>query len=234
MQSSEIEFKYSSKASEYYRALLRHEAYGEELNVEKPDMIEGIEVVKEVSNKVNTPISNANYISNDKQFQEKEAEEEPKKSGFFGKLGNAMKSGLQSAKSKAEIVGGKIKDLGIKDKTISLGKKAVNGTKQVYNSEFVQGTISKTEKGFKKFSNAIDNFVNHEILGREVQDEFVDEPENNIPKVNDENAESAENAKNAENADNINKLSNDDIKAEKDKSNSSDDFKGEGDCNSTQ
>lgn len=121
-----IETKYKLKALEYYRQLLKAEAFGEEFP-EKPDLVSAFMKIEEKTR--NDDINNDNFISSDdfrdintKEENKKKKEEDEKKGRKGSKLLNNMVGFFTKS---AKEIKGSLKDLKIEEKAISFKNRFV-------------------------------------------------------------------------------------------------------------
>ena len=113
-----MDFKYTIRASEYYRKLLKSEVNGEEPPF-KPDIISGLEMLdfgiysaynerRQFDN--NTPITNAGNIN-------------LSKGGFMSNVGSFFSKAKTEMRNMGEKVGSKIKEMEIGDKLKTMGER---------------------------------------------------------------------------------------------------------------
>lgn len=121
-----IETKYKLKALDYYRQLLKAEAFGEEFP-EKPDLVSAFMKIEEKTR--NDDINNDNFISSDdfrdintKEENKKKKEEDEKKGRKGSKLLNNMVGFFTKS---AKEIKGSLKDLKIEEKAISFKNRFV-------------------------------------------------------------------------------------------------------------
>lgn len=121
-----IETKYKLKALDYYRQLLKAEAFGEEFP-EKPDLVSAFMKIEEKTR--NDDINNDNFISSDdfrdintKEENKKKKEENEKKGRKGSKLLNNMVGFFTKS---AKEIKGSLKDLKIEEKAISFKNRFV-------------------------------------------------------------------------------------------------------------
>ena len=151
---SQIDLKYKSKASDYYRKILKNEVekssnkdYKEE-EIIKPSLEEGKEMID--IKKGQSEVNNTNVIG---KFNEPKKEE-----GFLSVFGSFLNSVKQTAGDMAGKITKEIDDLKIKDKLKEAGDKMVDYAKaggnfikdksqQALNSDFVQGITKTAESG---------------------------------------------------------------------------------------
>ena len=151
---SQTDLKYKSKASDYYRKVLKNEVekssnkdYKEE-EIIKPSLEEGKEMID--IKKGQSEVNNTNVIG---KFNEQKKEE-----GFLSVFGSFLNSVKQTAGDVAGKITKEIDDLKIKDKLKEAGDTMVDYAKaggnfikdksqQALNSDFVQGITKTAESG---------------------------------------------------------------------------------------
>ena len=189
--SSSIELKYKSKASEYYRNILRSEVEKlfdekfEGINIPKPDLTRGIQILETKQN--DKEINNQFYIGSDNQKQKQSD------NSFFGSVGAFFKETVDKvSKNLSEI---KFSETVINagnavvDFPKSSGEYIANKTKEAVNSETMQNIKKSAESGFNTLvekSKILLNIDQQEINPNSQQNPGIDAYNNSVNLANNQ------------------------------------------------
>ena len=189
--SSSIELKYKSKASEYYRNILRSEVEKlfdekfEGINIPKPDLTRGIQILETKQN--DKEINNQFYIGSDNQKQKQSD------NSFFGSVGAFFKETVDKvSKNLSEI---KFSETVINagnavvDFAKSSGEYIANKTKEAVNSETMQNIKKSAESGFNTLvekSKILLNIDQQEINPNSQQNPGIDAYNNSVNLANNQ------------------------------------------------
>ena len=189
--SSSIELKYKSKASEYYRNILRNEVeklFDEKfvgIDIPKPDLTRGIQILETKQN--DKEINNQFYIGSDNQKQKQSD------NSFFGSVGAFFKETVDKvSKNLSEI---KFSETVINagnavvDFAKSSGEYIANKTKEAVNSETMQNIKKSAESGFNTLvekSKILLNIDQQEINPNSQQNPGIDAYNNSVNLANNQ------------------------------------------------
>ena len=189
--SSSIELKYKSKASEYYRNILRSEVEKlfdekfEGINIPKPDLTRGIQILETKQN--DKEINNQFYIGSVNQKQKQSD------NSFFGSVGAFFKETVDKvSKNLSEI---KFSETVINagnavvDFAKSSGEYIANKTKEAVNSETMQNIKKSAESGFNTLvekSKILLNIDQQEINPNSQQNPGIDAYNNSVNLANNQ------------------------------------------------
>ena len=189
--SSSIELKYKSKASEYYRNILRSKVEKlfdekfEGINIPKPDLTRGIQILETKQN--DKEINNQFYIGSDNQKQKQSD------NSFFGSVGAFFKETVDKvSKNLSEI---KFSETVINagnavvDFPKSSGEYIANKTKEAVNSETMQNIKKSAESGFNTLvekSKILLNIDQQEINPNSQQNPGIDVYNNSVNLANNQ------------------------------------------------
>ena len=189
--SSSIELKYKSKASEYYRNILRNEVeklFDEKfigIDIPKPDLTTGIQILE--TKQSDKEINNQFYIGSDNQKQKQTY------NSFFGSVGAFFKETVDKvSKNLSEI---KFSETVINagnavvDFAKSSGEYIANKTKEAVNSETMQNIKKSAESGFNTLvekSKILLNIDQQEINPNSQQNPGIDAYNNSVNLANNQ------------------------------------------------
>ena len=189
--SSSIELKYKSKASEYYRNILRSEVeklFDEKFignDIPKPDLTTGIQILE--TKQSDKEINNQFYIGSDNQKQKQSD------NSFFGSVGAFFKETVDKvSKNLSEI---KFSETVINagnavvDFAKSSGEYIANKTKEAVNSETMQNIKKSAESGFNTLvekSKILLNIDQQEINPNSQQNPGIDAYNNSVNLANNQ------------------------------------------------
>ena len=188
---SSIELKYKSKASEYYRNVLRNEVeklFDEKFignDIPKPDLTTGIQILE--TKQSDKEINNQFYIGSDNQKQKQTD------NSFFGSVGAFFKETVDKvSKNLSEI---KFSETVINagnavvDFAKSSGEYIANKTKEAVNSETMQNIKKSAESGFNTLvekSKILLNIDQQEINPNSQQNPGIDAYNNSVNLANNQ------------------------------------------------
>jgi hypothetical protein len=235
--NSQTDLKYKSKASDYYRKVLKNEVEKssnkdyKEVEIIKPSLEEGKEILD--IKKGQSEVNNSNVIG---KYDEPKKEE-----GFLNTLGSFLNTVKQTAGDVAGKITKEIDELKIGDKLKEAGDTVVDYAKasgnfikdksnQALNSEFVQGITKTAESGINTViektkvllnnNNNQNQDVNPELLKKNEAEaenqknenlqmsEIINNDINNINNINKDNLVLNNGENQIENNDNKEKLNN--------------------------
>ena len=189
--SSSIELKYKSKASEYYRNILRNEVeklFDEKfigIDIPKPDLATGNQILE--TKQSDKEINNQFYIGSDNQKQKQSD------NSFFGSVGAFFKETVDKvSKNLSEI---KFSETVINagnavvDFAKSSGEYIANKTKEAVNSETMQNIKKSAESGFNTLvekSKILLNIDQQEINPNSQQNPGIDAYNNSVNLANNQ------------------------------------------------
>ena len=189
--SSSIELKYKSKASEYYRNILRNEVeklFDEKfigIDIPKPDLATGNQILE--TKQSDKEINNQFYIGSDNQKQKQSD------NSFFGSVGAFFKETVDKvSKNLSEI---KFSETVINagnavvDFPKSSGEYIANKTKEAVNSETMQNIKKSAESGFNTLvekSKILLNIDQQEINPNSQQNPGIDAYNNSVNLANNQ------------------------------------------------
>ena len=189
--SSSIELKYKSKATEYYRNLLRNEV--EKIlddkfvgnNLPKPDLDTGIQIIEIKQN--DKEINNQFYIGSDNQKQKQED------NSFFGSFGSFFKEAVDTVSKNLNEVKFSETIINAGNAMIDFAKNGgeyiINKTKEAVNSETMQNIKKGAESGFNTIvekSKILLNIDQQEINPNSQQNPGIDAYYNSINLANNQ------------------------------------------------
>jgi len=189
--SSTIEIKYKSKASEYYRNLLRNEVekiFDEKFegnNISKPDLDTGVQIIE--TKQSDKEINNQFYIGSENQ--------KPKQNdnSFFGSFGAFFKEAVDSVSKNLNEVNFSEKVINAGNAMIDFAKNSgeyiINKTKEAVNSETMQNIKKGAESGFNTFvekSKILLNIDQQEINPNSQQNPGIDAYNNSVNLANNQ------------------------------------------------
>lgn len=189
--SSSNELKYKSKATEYYRNLLRNEVEkffdekfeGNELP--KPDLDTGIQIIEIKQN--DKEINNKYYIGSDYQILKQND------ISFFSNVGTFFKYTFDTVSKNINKINFSEKIVNAGNAMIDFAKNSgefiVNKTKEAVNSETVQNIKKGAESGFNTIvekSKIILNIDQHEINPNSQQNPGIDAYNNSVNLANNQ------------------------------------------------
>ena len=236
--NSQTDLKYKSKASDYYRKVLKNEVEKssnkdyKEVEIIKPSLEEGKEILD--IKKGQSEVNNSNVIG---KYDEPKKEE-----GFLNTLGSFLNTVKQTAGDVAGKITKEIDELKIGDKLKEAGDTVVDYAKasgnfikdksnQALNSEFVQGIAKTAESGINTViektkvllnnnNNNQNQDVNPELLKKNEAEaenqknenlqmsEIINNDNNNINNINKDNLVLNNGENQIENNDNKEKINN--------------------------
>jgi hypothetical protein len=189
--SSSIELKYKSKATEYYRNLLRNEVekiFDEKFvgnNIPKPDLDSGIQIIEIKQN--DKEINNQFYIGSDNQKQKQSD------NSFFGSVGSFFKDAVDTVSKNLNEVKFSETIINAGNAMIDFAKNGgeyiINKTKEAVNSETMQNIKKGAESGFNTFvekSKILLNIDQQEINPNSQQNPGIDAYYNSINLANNQ------------------------------------------------
>ena len=189
--SSSIELKYKSKATEYYRNLLRNEVekiFDEKFvgnNLPKPDLDTGIQIIEIKQN--DKEINNQFYIGSDNQKQKQED------NSFFGSFGSFFKEAVDTVSKNLNEVKFSETIINAGNAMIDFAKNGgeyiINKTKEAVNSETMQNIKKGAESGFNTIvekSKILLNIDQQEINPNSQQNPGIDAYYNSINLANNQ------------------------------------------------
>ena len=189
--SSSIELKYKSKATEYYRNLLRNEVekiFDENFvgnNLPKPDLDTGIQIIEIKQN--DKEINNQFYIGSDNQKQKQED------NSFFGSFGSFFKEAVDTVSKNLNEVKFSETIINAGNAMIDFAKNGgeyiINKTKEAVNSETMQNIKKGAESGFNTIvekSKILLNIDQQEINPNSQQNPGIDAYYNSINLANNQ------------------------------------------------
>ena len=219
--SSSIELKYKSKATEYYRNLLRNEVekiFDDKFvgnNLPKPDLDTGIQIIEIKQN--DKEINNQFYIGSDNQKQKQED------NSFFGSFGSFFKEAVDTVSKNLNEVKFSETIINAGNAMIDFAKNGgeyiINKTKEAVNSETMQNIKKGAESGFNTIvekSKILLNIDQQEINPNSQQNPGIDAYYNSINLANNQLNPNNVYGKNMNNVINNNN-ENISLKAEEDK-----------------
>jgi hypothetical protein len=219
--SSSIELKYKSKATEYYRNLLRNEVekiFDDKFvgnNLPKPDLDTGIQIIEIKQN--DKEINNQFYIGSDNQKQKQED------NSFFGSFGSFFKEAVDTVSKNLNEVKFSETIINAGNAMIDFAKNGgeyiINKTKEAVNSETMQNIKKGAESGFNTIvekSKILLNIDQQEINPNSQQNPGIDAYYNSINLANNQLNPNNVYGKNMNNVINNNN-ENINLKAEEDK-----------------
>ena len=219
--SSSIELKYKSKATEYYRNLLRNEVekiFDDKFvgnNLPKPDLDTGIQIIEIKQN--DKEINNQFYIGSDNQKQKQED------NSFFGSFGSFFKEAVDTVSKNLNEVKFSETIINAGNAMIDFAKNGgeyiINKTKEAVNSETMQNIKKGAESGFNTIvekSKILLNIDQQEINPNSQQNPGIDAYYNSINLANNQLNPNNVYGKNMNNVINNNNK-NFNLKAEEDK-----------------
>ena len=189
--SSSIELKYKSKATEYYRNILRNEVEKifdekfEENIISKPDLNTGIQILEIKQNE--KEINNQFYIGSDNQKQKQND------NSFFGSIGSFFKETVDTVSKNLNEV--KFSETIINagnamiDFAKTSGEYIMNKTKEAVNSETMQNIKKGAENGFNSIvekSKILLNIDQQEINPNSQQNPGIDAYNNSVNIANNQ------------------------------------------------
>ena len=189
--SSSIELKYKSKATEYYRNILRKEVEKifdekfEENIISKPDLNTGIQILEIKQNE--KEINNQFYIGSDNQKQKQND------NSFFGSIGSFFKETVDTVSKNLNEV--KFSETIINagnamiDFAKTSGEYIMNKTKEAVNSETMQNIKKGAENGFNSIvekSKILLNIDQQEINPNSQQNPGIDAYNNSVNIANNQ------------------------------------------------
>ena len=189
--SSSIELKYKSKATEYYRNLLRNEVekiFDDKFvgnNLPKPDLDTGIQIIEIKQN--DKEINNQFYIGSDNQKQKQED------NSFFGSFGSFFKEAVDTVSKNLNEVKFSETIINAGNAMIDFAKNGgeyiINKTKEAVNSETMQNIKKGAESGFNTIvekSKILLNIDQQEINPNSQQNPGIDAYYNSINLANNQ------------------------------------------------
>ena len=189
--SSSIELKYKSKATEYYRNLLRNEVekiFDDKFvgnNLPKPDLDTGIQIIEIKQN--DKEINNQFYIGSDNQKQKQED------NSFFGSFGSFFKEAVDTVSKNLNEVKFSETIINAGNAMIDFAKNGgeyiINKTKEAVNSETMQNIKKGAESGFNTIvekSKILSNIDQQEINPNSQQNPGIDAYYNSINLANNQ------------------------------------------------
>ena len=214
---SQTDLKYKSKASDYYRKVLKNEVekssnkdYKEE-EIIKPSLEEGKEMID--IKKGQSEVNNTNVIG---KFNEQKKEE-----GFLSVFGSFLNSVKQTAGDVAGKITKEIDDLKIKDKLKEAGDTMVDYAKaggnfikdksqQALNSDFVQGITKTAESGINTVIEKTKVLLNNDKNNQKqnINPELLKNEANENEAKKEEDIQMSEIINNDNNTGNINDIQN--------------------------
>ena len=189
--SSSVELKYKSKASEYYRNILRNEV--EKLfddkfignDMPKPDLDTGIQIIE--TKQRDKEINNQFYIGSDNQRQKQTD------NSFFGSVGAFFKEAVDKVSKNLNEIKFTETVINAGNAVIDFAKNSgeyiANKTKEVANSETMQNIKKGAESGFNTFmekSKMILNIDQQEINPNSQQNPGIDAYNNSVNLANNQ------------------------------------------------
>ena len=189
--SSSNELKYKSKATEYYRNLLRNEVekfFDEKFvgnDIPKPDLDTGIQILEIKQN--DKEINNKFYISSDNQKQKQSD------NSFFSNVGSFFKETFDTVSKNMNEINFSEKIVNAGNAMIDFAKNSgefiVNKTKEAVNSETMQNIKKGAESGFNTIvekSKILLNIDQHEINPNSQQNPGIDAYNNSVNLANNQ------------------------------------------------
>ena len=189
--SSSIELKYKSKATEYYRNLLRNEVekiFDEKFegnNMPKPDLETGIQILEIKQN--DKEINNKFYIGSGNQKQKQSD------NSFFSNVGTFFKDTFDTVSKNINEINFSEKIVNAGNAMIDFAKNSgefiVNKTKEAVNSETMQNIKKGAESGFNTIvekSKILLNIDQHEINPNSQQNPGIDAYNNSVNLANNQ------------------------------------------------
>ena len=197
-QKSSVDLKYKSKASEYYRCMLKNEVekiFDDKytpMEMEKPDLEKGLEIIEIKQN--DKEINNNFYIGSDSTNQRQN------ENSFFGFVGTFLKDFSSYAKEAVDTMGKNLNEINITDTVINTGNAMiglakntgeflVNKTKEAANSDIVQNFTKNAQSGFNTIvekSKILLNLDEQEINPNSQQNPGIDVYNNSINLANNQ------------------------------------------------
>ena len=189
--SSSNELKYKSKATEYYRNLLRNEVekfFDEKFvgnDIPKPDLDTGIQILEIKQN--DKEINNKFYIGSDNQKQKQSD------NSFFSNVGSFFKETFDTVSKNMNEINFSEKIVNAGNAMIDFAKNSgefiVNKTKEAVNSETMQNIKKGAESGFNTIvekSKILLNIDQHEINPNSQQNPGIDAYNNSVNLANNQ------------------------------------------------
>ena len=189
--SSSNELKYKSKATEYYRNLLRNEVekfFDEKFvgnDIPKPDLDTGIQILEIKQN--DKEINNKFYIGSDNQKQKQSD------NSFFSNVGSFFKKTFDTVSKNMNEINFSEKIVNAGNAMIDFAKNSgefiVNKTKEAVNSETMQNIKKGAESGFNTIvekSKILLNIDQHEINPNSQQNPGIDAYNNSVNLANNQ------------------------------------------------
>ena len=189
--SSSNELKYKSKATEYYRNLLRNEVekfFDEKFegnDIPKPDLDAGIQIIEIKQN--DKEINNKFYIGSENQKQKQSD------NSFFSSVGTFFKDTFDTVSKNINEINFSEKIVNAGNAMIDFAKNSgefiVNKTKEAVNSETVQNIKKGAESGFNTIvekSKILLNIDQHEINPNSQQNPGIDAFNNSVNLANNQ------------------------------------------------
>ena len=196
--SSSVELKYKSKATEYYRNLLKNEVeklFDEKYegeSIPKPDMDTGVQIIEIKRN--DKEINNKFYIGSDNP-KIKQSD-----NSFFGSFGSFFQNVASYTKDAYDNVSKNLNEINFSEKVVNAGNAMIdfaknsgeflaNKTKEAANSEMFQNIKKSAESGFNTIvekSKILLNIDQQEINPNSQQNPGIDAYNNSVNLANNQ------------------------------------------------
>ena len=196
--SSSMELKYKSKATEYYRNLLKNEVekffdekyVGE--SMPKPDIDTGVQIIEIKHN--DKEINNQFYIGSGNQKSKQND------NSFFGAVGTFFQSVASYTKDAVDNVSKNLNEINFSEKVVNAGNAVIdfaknsgdyiaNKTKEAANSEMFQNIKKSAESGYNTIiekSKILLNIDQKEINPNSQQNPGIDAYNNSVNLANNQ------------------------------------------------